>query len=79
MYYSFLFWRRTYKCVTFLTLLYVHFLSHVLFAQYFIDYKLVDEDGVRTEYAMNFLSYVGYASQLPNVIFNWLNIFVQIG
>ncbi|KAF2358936.1 Equilibrative nucleoside transporter [Trinorchestia longiramus] len=46
---------------------------------YFIDYKLVDDEGAKTEYAKNFLSYVGYASQVPNVIFNWINIFVQLG
>ncbi|XP_076069508.1 equilibrative nucleoside transporter 2 isoform X2 [Oratosquilla oratoria] len=44
---------------------------------YFVDYKLSSPEG--EEYATNFLPYIGYASQLPNVIFNWLNIFVQMG
>lgn len=30
-------------------------------------------------YATNFLAYIGFASQIPNVIFNWLNIFVNMG
>ncbi|XP_053619521.1 equilibrative nucleoside transporter 1-like isoform X2 [Plodia interpunctella] len=42
---------------------------------YFVKYKLVD----RPDLADNYLAYVGWASQLPNVVFNWLNIFVQIG
>ncbi|KAK7081856.1 Nucleoside transmembrane transporter activity protein [Halocaridina rubra] len=45
---------------------------------YFVDYKLV-EDGEMSTYATNFLPYIGYASQVPNVLFNWLNIFMQIG
>ncbi|XP_053619526.1 equilibrative nucleoside transporter 1-like [Plodia interpunctella] len=42
---------------------------------YFVKYKLVD----RPDLADNYLAYVGWASQLPNVAFNWLNIFVQMG
>lgn len=30
-------------------------------------------------YATNFLAYIGFASQIPNVIFNWLNIFINMG
>ncbi|XP_013185137.1 equilibrative nucleoside transporter 1 [Amyelois transitella] len=42
---------------------------------YFVKYKLVDTPQLAT----NYLAYVGWASQLPNVLFNWLNIFVQFG
>lgn len=47
--------------------------------QYFTDYKLVTEDGERSAYAKNFLTYIGFAAQIPNVLFNWINIFVQLG
>lgn len=30
-------------------------------------------------YSVSFLQYLGFASQVPNVVFNWLNVFVQIG
>ncbi|XP_064095264.1 equilibrative nucleoside transporter 1-like [Macrobrachium nipponense] len=46
---------------------------------YFVDYKLVGEDGEVSSYATNFLPYIGYAAQIPNVLFNWLNIFIQFG
>ncbi|XP_068219589.1 equilibrative nucleoside transporter 1 isoform X2 [Palaemon carinicauda] len=46
---------------------------------YFVDYKLVGEDGEVSAYATNFLPYIGYAAQVPNVLFNWLNIFIQFG
>ncbi|XP_052751243.1 equilibrative nucleoside transporter 1 [Galleria mellonella] len=42
---------------------------------YFVDYKLVDAKN----YAEHYLAYVGWASQIPNVVFNWMNIFVQFG
>jgi len=38
-----------------------------------------DYIGEKSEYGSNFLAYLGFASQLPNLIFNWLNIFVQLG
>lgn len=47
--------------------------------KYFTDYKLVTEDGERSAYAKNFLTYIGFAAQIPNVLFNWINIFVQLG
>lgn len=48
--------------------------------QYFIDYKLGYEyTGVHSEYATNFLAYVGLAAQGPNILFNWLNIFMNLG
>uniref|UniRef100_A0A336MBT2 CSON014882 protein n=1 Tax=Culicoides sonorensis TaxID=179676 RepID=A0A336MBT2_CULSO len=47
---------------------------------YFVDYKLskdyTDED---SNYTANFLAYLGFASQIPNLLFNWLNVFVQMG
>ncbi|CAB3227716.1 unnamed protein product [Arctia plantaginis] len=42
---------------------------------YFKKYKLVNEPDLST----NFLTYVGWASQIPNLAFNWLNVFVKIG
>lgn len=48
--------------------------------QYFVDYKLsANYTGQNSEYASNFLAYIGFASQIPNVFFNWLNIFIQLG
>lgn len=48
--------------------------------QYFVVYKLGQEyTGQNLTYAANFLQFLGFASQVPNVIFNWLNIFIQIG
>lgn len=47
---------------------------------YFVDYKLsVSYTNQTTEYASNFMQYIGFASQIPNVLFNWLNIFVNLG
>jgi len=46
---------------------------------YFLDHKLVDANGDRTAYANDFMTYVGFASHLPCVFFNWANIFVQMG
>ncbi|KAK6618746.1 hypothetical protein RUM43_013137 [Polyplax serrata] len=47
---------------------------------YFVDYKLSkDYTGVSSEYGTYFLSYVGFASQIPNLAFSWLNVFIRIG
>lgn len=47
---------------------------------YFVDFKLAANDGnVSSTYATNFMQYIGFASQIPNLIFNWLNIFVHLG
>nr|CAH0099039.1 unnamed protein product [Daphnia galeata] len=47
---------------------------------YFVIHKLGQENtGQSLAYAANFLQFLGFASQVPNVIFNWLNIFIQIG
>lgn len=54
------------------------YLSNTL--QYFIDYKLsANYTGVKSEYVANFMPYVGLASQVPNLLFNWLNIFMDLG
>ncbi|XP_015920528.1 equilibrative nucleoside transporter 3 [Parasteatoda tepidariorum] len=45
---------------------------------YFVDFKLKVNDTASTEeYREHFLSYLGVASQVPNVMCNALNIFVQ--
>lgn len=50
---------------------------------YFSDYKLNvttgDEifDQKTTEFSKNFLSYIGVAAQVPNVVCNGLNLFVR--
>lgn len=47
---------------------------------YFVDYKLSKNyTGVDSDYAASFLTYHGFAAQGPNLLFNWLNIFIQIG
>jgi len=47
---------------------------------YFVDYKLhKNYTGVDSAYTSNFLPYLGFASQIPNLLFNWINIFVQMG
>lgn len=47
---------------------------------YFVDYKLSQNyTGIETEYAANFMPYLGIAAQGPNFLFNWLNVFVHIG
>lgn len=48
--------------------------------QYFIDHKLSKNyTGIDSQYVDNFMPYLELASQGPNFIFNWLNIFLQIG
>ncbi|CAL1673168.1 unnamed protein product [Lasius platythorax] len=47
---------------------------------YFVSYKLSKEyTGEDTNYATNFLAYLGFAAQIPNLLFNWLNVFLQLG
>ncbi|XP_029165286.1 equilibrative nucleoside transporter 1-like isoform X1 [Nylanderia fulva] len=47
---------------------------------YFVSYKLSKEyTDVDTNYATNFLAYLGFAAQIPNLLFNWLNVFLQLG
>lgn len=46
---------------------------------YFVRYKLSKEyTDIDSNYAKYFLSYLGFASQIPNLLFNWLNIFIQL-
>ncbi|XP_038219480.1 equilibrative nucleoside transporter 1 [Zerene cesonia] len=42
---------------------------------YFVEYKLANAPG----YATDFMTYVGWAAQVPNLLFSWFNIFVQTG
>jgi len=47
---------------------------------YFVDYKLSEAyTGETSEYATNFLPYVGFASHIPSVIINWVNVFARMG
>ncbi|XP_068984794.1 NADPH-dependent diflavin oxidoreductase 1 isoform X4 [Bombus flavifrons] len=47
---------------------------------YFVNYKLSEEyTGIQSNYATNFLAYLGFAAQIPNLLFNWLNVFMQFG
>nr|CAH7750237.1 unnamed protein product [Callosobruchus chinensis] len=47
---------------------------------YFIGYKLSEDYiGFSFPYLPNFMQYLTFSSQVPNVLFNWMNIFVQIG
>ncbi|XP_076371887.1 equilibrative nucleoside transporter 3-like isoform X2 [Tachypleus tridentatus] len=48
---------------------------------YFVDLKLnVSQNDVKaSQYQDNFLSYLGVAAQVPNVLFNGLNLFLPIG
>ena len=47
---------------------------------YFVHYKLSKTyTGVDTNYGTYFLGYLGFAAQIPNLLFNWLNIFIQLG
>ncbi|XP_069679044.1 equilibrative nucleoside transporter 1 isoform X1 [Periplaneta americana] len=41
---------------------------------YFEDYKLAG-----TPYVANFLPYVAFAAQIPNLLLNWINIFIPMG
>ncbi|XP_043640394.1 equilibrative nucleoside transporter 1 [Drosophila teissieri] len=48
---------------------------------YFEDFKLGPNHTVATEvsYRTHFMQNMGFASQIPNLVFNWLNIFVNLG
>ncbi|XP_015920118.1 equilibrative nucleoside transporter 1-like [Parasteatoda tepidariorum] len=46
---------------------------------YFVDFKLNVNDPSMEQNRKNFLIYVGIAANIPNVLFNALNIFVQFG
>jgi len=48
--------------------------------QYFEGYKLsANYTGQETNLAANFMGAVTIASQVPNFLFNWVNVFVQLG
>lgn len=47
---------------------------------YFVDYKLAESyTHVNSTYGTYFLPTIGIASQAPNILFNWLNIFINLG
>ncbi|XP_065318730.1 equilibrative nucleoside transporter 3-like [Gordionus sp. m RMFG-2023] len=46
---------------------------------YFVDYKLNPNVTGTHEYKDNFISYLGITSQLPNVLLNGMNLFLQFG
>ncbi|CAL7938705.1 unnamed protein product [Xylocopa violacea] len=47
---------------------------------YFVSYKLSKEyTGIQSNYDTNFLAYLTFAAQIPNLLFNWLNVFIQFG
>lgn len=48
---------------------------------YFVNYKLSESYTGQnsTVLAASFMPYIGFASQIPNVLFNWMNIFVNLG
>ena len=48
--------------------------------QYFVDYKLgEDYTNTSVQYSAHFMQYIGFAAQIPNLFFNWMNIFLNIG
>merc|ERR1719361_3275357 len=50
-----------------------------MLTEYFLTYKLGEETtNSKGEYATYFLHYVGFAAQIPNVLFNWVSVFLQI-
>ncbi|KAI0241156.1 hypothetical protein LSAT2_000950 [Lamellibrachia satsuma] len=44
---------------------------------YFVDYKLAGNETDVVKYRNYFLSFLGFAAQIPNVILNGLNVFLQ--
>lgn len=50
---------------------------------YFVEYKLGNNtttvSGGDFKYDSSFLAYITFAAQVPNVLFSWLNLFVQLG
>ena len=52
----------------------------VVFFQYFANYKLGKEyTDTPLPYATYFLNYVIFAAQVPNLVFNWINVFLNVG
>ncbi|XP_034255832.1 equilibrative nucleoside transporter 2 isoform X2 [Thrips palmi] len=48
---------------------------------YFSEYKLGNATSPEGDfnYGGEFLAYISFAAQVPNLLFNWLNVFVQVG
>ena len=48
---------------------------------YFVEYKLGNTTSPEGDfkYDSDFLAYISFAAQVPNLLFNWLNVFVQFG
>ncbi|XP_060666229.1 equilibrative nucleoside transporter 1 [Drosophila nasuta] len=46
---------------------------------YFEDFKLNNTIKTETKYSENFMQNMGFAAQIPNVLFNWINIFINLG
>ena len=58
----------------------IYTLSISIKFQYFVNYKLSKEYTYsEVPYAAYFLQFIGIAAQVPNVIFNWVNVFLDIG
>lgn len=48
--------------------------------RYFDEYKLsASYIGYTFPYVASFMQYITFASQVPNVIFNWMNIYIKLG
>lgn len=49
------------------------------FSQYFVNYKLgLAYTGMESSFVPFFLQYLALSAQLPNVIFNWINVFFKL-
>ena len=49
------------------------------FSQYFVNYKLgLSYTGMESSFVPFFLQYLALSAQLPNVIFNWINVFFKL-
>ena len=56
------------------------FLIASVFFQYFANYKLGKEyTDTPLPYATYYLNYVVFAAQVPNLVFNWINVFLNVG
>jgi len=51
-----------------------------MLTEYFANYKLGKEyTDTPLPYATYFLNYVIFAAQVPNLVFNWINVFLNVG
>uniref|UniRef100_T1IMY7 Battenin n=1 Tax=Strigamia maritima TaxID=126957 RepID=T1IMY7_STRMM len=46
---------------------------------YFEDHKLKSDDEITKHYQSKFMLYITLASQIPNLLFNFLNVFIKLG